>query len=68
MMPVSERLQGMDLNEAKALLRKEGVTFTVRYTEAINKKHYYENREEKTRIVRIIENPDEELELTVCVV
>lgn len=65
MRSVSDRLLGMELNEAKALLQKEGVAFVVKYTESDSKKDFSGGSDRKYRIVRV-RKIDEKQELTAC--
>ena len=64
---VSERLTGMELDEAKALLLNEEVTFTVGYTKADREMVRKPECEGKHRVVRVKEKKGE-LELTICVI
>lgn len=64
---VSDRLLGMELEDAKALLRLEEVAFVVKYTKADIKKGIYDKGEGKCRIIRV-KKANGQLELTVNII
>lgn len=65
MKSVSDRVLGMEFDEAESLLRDEGVNFVVEYTEPDRKKNMFDTGEHKDRVIRV-KKVNDIYELTVC--
>lgn len=62
---ISDRILGLEYDEAESLLQNEGVNFVVKYTEPDRKKEMFDTGEHKDRVVRV-RKIDDTYELTVC--
>lgn len=65
MKSVSDRILGMEFDEAESLLLDEGVNFVVKYTEPDRKKAMFDTGEHIDRVIRV-KKIDDTYELTVC--